>query len=177
MRAVRWHCPPLLHDRSIRLNFGSPLVKEGRCPIADVSVIRCFFLHKYAPPPTTTAIKPTSLPESVNQFGFPPTVTISGTGFNFLTFQQVTFGPAGTPYTTADSMVTYFEPNELQLYYFGLNKSAPITKMPMTVHTVGGESNPQSVAITAEVVGHLETLGTHDGRDDSQRLGFGICCG
>src|ERR1700760_2135088 len=46
MRAVRWHCPPLLHGRCIRLNFGNPLVKEWCCPIADVSVIRCFFLHK-----------------------------------------------------------------------------------------------------------------------------------
>ena len=101
----------------------------------------------YAPPPTTTAFEPTPLPENVNQFGLPLTVTISGTGFNFLTFQQVTFGPAGASYTTADTSVTDFEPNELQLDYFGLNTSEPITEMPITVHSVGGESNPQSITI------------------------------
>ncbi len=115
----------------------------------------------YAPPPTTTAIKPSSLPERVNEFGFPPTVTINGSGFNFLTFQQVTFGPAGASYTTADTMVTDFEPNELQLYYFGLNKSAPITKMSMTVRTFGGDSTPQSIAIARAPT--LSAISKHSG--------------
>ena len=115
----------------------------------------------YAPPPTIAAVKPTSLPESVNQFGFPPTVTISGTGFNFLTFQQVTFGPAGAAYTTADTLVTEFEPNELQLYYLGLNKSAPVTEMPITVQTVGGESKPQSIAIARAP--KLSAISKHSG--------------
>ncbi len=115
----------------------------------------------YAPPPTTTAVEPTSLPESVNEFGFPPTVTISGTGFNFLTFQQVTFGPAGAPYATADAEVTSVEPNELQLYYLGLDRTASITKMPVTVQSVGGESNPQSVAIARTP--KLSAISKHSG--------------
>jgi hypothetical protein len=117
----------------------------------------------YAPPPTTTSISPTSLPEQVNFFGgAPPVVTIDGTGFDFLTFQQVTFGAVGAPYSVPDNFVLLFEPDELQLYYFGLQQPVDITQMPVTVQTAGGTSDPP-LTVDIPAAPTLDSLSVHAG--------------
>lgn len=134
-----------------------------QAPPADTELVAAPTEFDYAPPPTTTSISPTSLPEQVNFFGgAPPVVTIDGTGFDFLTFEQVTFGPVGAPYSVPDNFVLLFEPDELQLYYFGLQQPVPITQLPVTVQTAGGTSDPP-LTVDIPAAPTLDSLSVHAG--------------
>ncbi|MGD0593185.1 MAG: IPT/TIG domain-containing protein [Acidimicrobiales bacterium] len=102
----------------------------------------------YAPEPSTTSISPDVLPEEVNPSD-PPIVTIDGSGFNFLTFRWITFGPIESSYSARDTVLYFIEPDEVQVAYYGLSALAPITSMPVTVQTSGGSSNAQVVTISS----------------------------
>jgi hypothetical protein len=116
----------------------------------------------YAPPPTTTSISPTELPIEANPFGGQiPTVTITGTGFNYLTLLGVIFGPTTSSYATNDLDLLYIDPGEIQVLYFGLIGFPNITSMPVTVESLGGSSNPQTVGIAT--VPNTSSISVHAG--------------
>lgn len=132
-----------------------------QAPPPDTELVAAPTEFDYAPPPTTSSISPTSLPEQVNFFGgTPPVVTIDGTGFNFLTFDQVTFGSG--PLATPDADVLLFEPDELQVFYFGLDGFAPITQIPVTVQTAGGTTTPP-LEVDIPVAPTLTSISVHTG--------------
>jgi hypothetical protein len=105
----------------------------------------------YAPTPTTNSISPNQLPEllSFAQEFEPPTVTIGGTGFNWLTLVSVTFGPVGSSYSTYPDGYLSIEPDQVQVVYGGLFVFPPprISELPVTVQSLGGSSNAQEVSI------------------------------
>ena len=128
----------------------------------DTELVAAATEFDYAPLPTTTSISPKQLPQEINPFASSvPTVTIDGSGFNFLTLVGVTFGPPTASYATPGFGLAEIEPHQLQVFYFGLVRPARAPTMPVTVQTAGGSSNAQTVVFATGPI--LLSIDVHQG--------------